>query len=183
MLSPKVRKTFTVLSILLLPAYAPIGLAVSIHLPSAYIEADVGSNLVSVDVRQNETPTAGPIISRMAGFVWEADFGYQFNPYWAVELGFSQYKQSKSHNTVEVTDLVAKGIWPLAERFKPFGKLGMTYLFPEAINGKMLVPYLGVGFAVVINSYSEFTVQATGFAIGPPSLGALLLGFTIYLNP
>src|SRR3990167_431174 len=46
-----------------------------------YLEANVGFNIVSIPI-VSESP-----IAPLAGFVWNADFGYQANRYIAAELG------------------------------------------------------------------------------------------------
>lgn len=78
------------------------------------------------------------------GFAGRAFGGYQFNPNWAVEAGWTQFHNMSLHGSATTSvgttlnaqgtfkanavDLVAKGIMPLRNGFNVFGKLGAALL-------------------------------------------------------
>lgn len=143
----------------------------------AFIEANVGMNIGRLPLRD------APDIESFSGFIWNTEFGYQFNPYIAFEIGFSQYKRSDTQQSADIANAVIIGIWPPGHHLKIFAKGGMSYLFPENVNGKKIVPYFGLGLAVIVNTYMDLTIQVTGVSTnGDAQLGAALLGMTLFFG-
>ncbi|MFZ0219516.1 MAG: outer membrane beta-barrel protein [Candidatus Aquirickettsiella sp.] len=65
--------------------------------------------------------------------------GYQFNPNWAVEMGYLRFANQKANIKSTLTnqsitinqhayDLVGKGIYPISSKFDIYAKAGIAYL-------------------------------------------------------
>lgn len=95
-----------------------------------YLEANVGSSHIS--------NLSLPGSSSSSGIGGNANFGYKFMPYFATEIGYSQYQNTTIKNalgnkaaTVQIYsyDIAAKGIVPIvASGFELFAKLGAQRL-------------------------------------------------------
>lgn len=143
----------------------------------AYMEGNVGFNVGKIPLLHAST------INSFRGFAWNANFGYQFSPYVALEVGFIQYKKSRVQQNADVGDAVIKGIWPTGRRIKLFGKVGINYLFPDNVEGKTVLPCFGAGFSVIVNSYADVVFQVIGVSIhNQTHLGALLVGLTLFFG-
>lgn len=106
------------------------------------------------------------------GFTWNANLGYQFNQYLAVEGGYIHFNGIKVQQAGSATnanlyglDLVVKGILPINDQFNVFAKVGAMRL-----DGKLssttaqsakskIVPVFGVGAAYNINKQVAVDVQ------------------------
>lgn len=136
-----------------------------------YVGAQIGygnvhqnNNLIDSDSK--DTGVAGRLFA-----------GYQFNDYFAAEMGWSKFSNAtaKFSNSVlnvnetiktDAIDLVAKGIYPVTSEVKVYGKLGAAYLmtranvkgsyygyaFNESETQRKVLPTAGVGVSYDINS-------------------------------
>lgn len=103
--------------------------------------------------------------SRLAGRLFG---GYQFNPSFAAELGYTKFSDTKFKNINNIPgskftlkqqaiDLVGKGILPLDNKFSAYGVLGGAYLMADgkaSVDGESakgdenkLFPTFGVGLS------------------------------------
>ena len=76
-----------------------------------------------------------------SGLAGRLAIGYQFNQYWATELGYLQLKKATvaipaigqlipgtETSKQNAIDLVGKGILPVSDKINVYGKLGLAYL-------------------------------------------------------
>lgn len=106
------------------------------------------NNSVYVDVNAGVNTT-------YTGLGLNVNAGYLFNPYFAVEGGFTFAPSSpnwNSGNNYYMVDAAAKGILPLGNVFSLYGKLGIAYNTYASCcggayynNGSSFVPLIGVG--------------------------------------
>jgi hypothetical protein len=121
-----------------------------------------------------------------AGFAWNANVGYQFNPYFAVESGYTAFadvNESGTFNGSPYTatdkyygvDVVFKPIWPLTTHFNLFGKIGAMYFtaLRDMKTGGPLKhcvtqynPEVGIGMSYDFNHYVAVSAQAVGTFYG-----------------
>jgi OOP family OmpA-OmpF porin len=113
-------------------------------LPGYYLGGQIGlgnTHYGSSDV--NSVTSASIDTNNLAGRLFA---GYQFNPNWAFELGYTQFSKTKfskivpgdiSGNIKEYSiDALGKGILPLDNGFGLFGELGAAYVSAKA-NGAL----------------------------------------------
>lgn len=97
-----------------------------------YVNGNVGYGHVDVDISDIDLP--GVKIERNS-FAWSANVGYQFNKYIAVEGGYMMLpyiKVSADGDSIKLHTnagvLVAKGMYPISDKFDVFAKAGIAYL-------------------------------------------------------
>lgn len=119
---------------------------------------------------------SGKVTSKyQGGLAGRLAIGYQFNPNWAVEMGYLQLAKQdanvKSTVSQSITinqhafDLVGKGILPVTAKFNLYAKAGMAYLVTDVkgnlINGESIIkpvakhswaPEVGVGATYNVTS-------------------------------
>jgi len=152
----------------------------------------------SMDVSQNDNSAAGLFVSGNLGYgkvdykksdfstppttfdnsglAWNANVGYQFNQYLAVEGGYTHFAQTKATvNGVSLTSslggfgLNAKGILPINEQFNVFAKAGAIDLnetveakeagASDKVTGSSWTPELGLGASYNVNKNAALTLQ------------------------
>lgn len=122
-----------------------------------------------------------------SGLIWNADLGYQFNPYFAVEAGYTRYANVKasganvftpsltgsSTGKLDAFDLALKGIYPVNAQFDIFGKLGAAWMHyrqtlncgtlpscsPLSVKSDNLTPLLGLGVDYYVTDNLAVTAQ------------------------
>jgi OmpA-OmpF porin, OOP family len=163
-------------SALLLASTIFVAQNVQAEMPGFYADAQLGyanshintTNLVTVN--NGTSPVPLPDLNNLA-LAYRLSFGYQFDPYWAMEFGYRHF----SHTDISVGtnsyianasskssafDLTAKGILPVTSKLNLSAKLGLAYLRPNAQGAVLAIsPYSGTG-----NSYAK-TVEPT-FGLG-----------------
>ena len=97
------------------------------------------------------SPTAQDSITN-TGFAWNGNVGYQFNSYFALESGYTQFADVNANSpiaggTLAVAnkenygiDLLAKGILPINQKFNVFAKAGMMRLHTKQITSRLVFP-------------------------------------------
>src|SRR3990167_109154 len=97
------------------------------------------------------SPTAQDSITN-TGFAWNGNVGYQFNSYFALESGYTQFADVNANSpiaggTLAVMnkdnygiDLLAKGILPINQKFNVFAKAGMMRLHTKQITSRLVFP-------------------------------------------
>ena len=108
----------------------------------------------------------------LRGFTWNADLGYQFNKYAALEAGYTQFHTikvntpaGKVNNTLYGVSLLAKGILPVSEQFDLFAKAGAMDLYAKSTTGSTIsrrariVPAFGLGTSYHVTKNVSFDVQ------------------------
>lgn len=122
-----------------------------------------------------------PVSLKTGGFAWNANVGYQFNRYIAIEGGYTQFADVKAsmNDGVQFSDTLAlgafgvnvKGMLPIAnDRFDLFAKLGaMDMNEEETLAGSGLsrkirvgsswTPDLGIGAAYNVNKHIALSLQ------------------------
>lgn len=149
---------------------------VQAEMPGFYAGAQLGyanthiNTTDLVTVNNGTTPIPLPDLSNLS-FTYRLSFGYQFDPYWAMEFAYrhfdntdisvasNQYTASASSKS-SAFDLTAKRIFPVTSRLDLYAKLGLAYLRPNS-QGYVLTnnPYSGT-----LHSYSN-TLEPT-FGLG-----------------
>lgn len=128
----------------------------------------------------------------LRGFTWNADLGYQFNKYAALETGYTQFHTikvnttaGKVNNTLYGVSLLAKGILPVTEQFDLFAKAGAMDLFSKATTGATtsrrarIVPALGLGTSYHVTKNVSLDVQGiTTMAMKGPHKGSYTMPAT-----
>lgn len=122
-----------------------------------------------------------PVSLKTSGFAWNANVGYQFNRYIAIEGGYTQFADVKASmdDGVPASDTVSlgafglnvKGMLPIAnDRFDLFAKLGAMDMNEENTlagsglskkqhAGSSWTPDLGVGAAYNVNKHIALSLQ------------------------
>jgi len=107
---------------------------------------------------------------------WNANLGYQFNQYAAIEGGYSQFGEGKSSipnvDTMKTNlrgfGFDVKGIMPVSNQFDLFAKAGAVDMHESVtskgaiiskLTGSAWTPELGVGTAYNVNSNVALTLQ------------------------
>lgn len=145
-----------------------VALSISATASAAANGAYVGGQIGLANTNYNHTTMDN---SGLAGRIFG---GYQFNQYFATELGYTQFSHAdyktvhflgntlKGHIAENAVDLVGKGILPLQDGFSLYGKAGAAYLTgeqvltargPDVLNGyakhdvteHRILPTFGVG--------------------------------------
>ncbi len=174
-----------------------------------YITGNAGYGKADV---KSFTLMGAPIgsVSRKSGFTWNAGAGYRFDKYLAVEAGYMQLPEIKGSSPAvgflpkfsyqvhpSAVYLVAKGIYPVNEKFDLFAKGGAAYVVKSKVTvsapgaGKVklgetassshpIVPLVGLGADYYLNSNLAVTVQglATIKAGGFPTTYQGTVGLT-----
>lgn len=113
----------------------------------AYVGGQLGyGNVHQGDFSNSTFPTATAITSNSSsngGLAGRVYGGYQFNPNFAAELGYTRFHNATANQDAnnaastfnasstiktDAFDLVGKGILPLQNGFSVYGKLGVAYL-------------------------------------------------------
>ncbi|MDX1900505.1 MAG: outer membrane beta-barrel protein [Gammaproteobacteria bacterium] len=99
----------------------------------AYLGIQVGNS--NIHAPATTTTTGTPTTASSTGVGERLYFGGQFNRYAAFEMGYTHYANAtynvtlpsgnKPQQRVNVVDLTGKAIWPLAQQFSLFAKLGV----------------------------------------------------------
>lgn len=106
--------------------------------------------------------------ARLSGFAWNASLGYQFNPYIALESGFTGFHEivlSPGQIDTSGVDLLAKVILPFKEKYALFVKGGVMNSFTKTMSGGVttnvsrVVPEVGIGASYYVNSKLALTLQ------------------------
>jgi len=128
--------------------------------------------------------------SKNTGFAWNANLGYQFSPYFAIESGYTQFPDVNESGTLSGVgaytakdkyygiDLLFKGILPVTHSFDLFAKLGAMYFTAQrklqtGAGGLALYkklkrvvtqynPEVGIGASYDITPHVAITVQGIG---------------------
>jgi len=139
---------------------------------------------------------SGLTSSDLRGFSWFMNAGYQFNPYFALEGGYTAFDGIKIlsfndgpiDNDVYGLSLLGKIMWPIRRHFNIFTKLGMMRLYLRTSSAgygarsfaytNKTVPEFGLGMSYWINdnlalSLQGITTLAAKSAI-PATYGAYL---------
>lgn len=150
----------------------PAGFIVSGNLGYAKQDAKVVAPLTAKDLR---------------GFAWNANAGYQFNQYLAVEAGYTRFSDVKAalgSNKFDAQlygiDLLAKAIYPINEQFNVFAKAGAMDMYQKGVfNGvtvtkrSRIVPEFGVGTSYNVTPHVALTLQGiTTLAMKGPQNGS-----------
>lgn len=145
--------------------------------PGVYVEGQVGYAHTGKHFVK-PFPSSGKVSSKyQGGLAGRLAVGYQFNPNWAVEMGYLQLAQQKANvksNIVKQSvtlnqhafDVVGKGILPINSKFGIYAKAGMAYLANDlkgnVVNGQSIVaplakhswaPEAGLGLTYNINTH------------------------------
>jgi OmpA-OmpF porin, OOP family len=116
--------------------------------PGAYVTGQLGyanthmGNKTEIDTAAFQPTDANVTNLSNNGLAGRLAIGYQFNPNFALEMGYLQLGSKKVKGTGAVAlagvdtlklsqnaiDLAAKGILPIASNFNVYGKLGVAYL-------------------------------------------------------
>lgn len=84
---------------------------------------------------------------------WKLYGGYQFNPTWGVELGYTDLRRFRGSD-IGSWSLAGTGKLPLSERWSLLGKLGAAWnrpKFPGSSNHTDLLAGIGVGYSMTKN--------------------------------
>jgi opacity protein-like surface antigen len=100
-----------------------------------YVEGNVGGTFIP---RSQEAP-AGVVIGSAHGVGYNADIGYKFNSYLAIEIGFTNYSYTPVYTTV--TDPVDQDLVNPNEIYK----VGNMRNFAYNIAGKLILPIYTTG--------------------------------------
>jgi len=137
-----------------------------------YVDINVGTTIYHENV-------FGDIGGR-AGFSWNLNVGYQFIPYFAAEVGITQYL-FEGVAAVHGIDVAAKGILPIGDRFALFAKLGVIdYLGPFGIS--LTAPYVGLGMSYAVTPKLDVTVQAQGGVRSYAQFGNVTAGLSYHFG-
>jgi OmpA-OmpF porin, OOP family len=128
------------------------------------------------------TAGTGASSSVLRGFAWNGNLGYQFNPYVAIESGYTHFHDINfgpgKIDTYGV-DLLAKGIYPINSQFNVFAKAGAMDIFSKALINNTTVarvsrvtPEFGIGTSYNMTHNLALTVQGiTTLAMKGPHAG------------
>ena len=126
--------------------------------------------------------------SALNGFAWNANLGYQFNPYVAIESGYTHFNDinvGPAKIDTYGVDLLAKGIYPINSQFNVFAKAGAMDIFSKAVNGNVtarrarVTPEFGVGTSYNMTHNLALTVQGiTTLAMKGPHAGTFTMPAT-----
>lgn len=144
------------------------------------------------------------------GFAWNANAGYQFNQYVAVEGGYTRFADTKATFTGLGTNTISlyglgmdvKGILPVSSQFDLFAKVGAMRLSEKQtvqegsatakLTGNAWTPTLGLGTAFNVNSNVALTLQdaytfktdfkKSGVKVNMPATNAILAGVSYKFN-
>lgn len=105
---------------------------------AGYANNHLGNHLTKL-YRDDNGPSSFKIGN--AGLAGRLAIGYQFNPYFATELGYLRLANQKGKDDgstgdyigtetlkQQAIDVAAKGILPINDKFNVYGKLGVAYL-------------------------------------------------------
>lgn len=149
---------------------------VQAEMPGFYAGAQLGyanshiNTTHLVTVNNGTSPVPLPNLNNLA-LAYRLSFGYQFDQYWAMELGYRHFSNTdvsvgtnnyfaSASSKSSAFDLTAKGILPVTAKLNLYGKLGIAYLRPNAQGAVLAIsPYSGT-----MNSYAK-TLEPT-FGLG-----------------
>lgn len=158
----------------LLVASASISSAFALtHESGAYADLNAGVLYASVSF-------LGYNYSAFGSAGLNTNLGYQFNRYFATELGYTAY--GIDHDLLNNIDIAAKVIIPVVEGQHPislFGKIGPSYVFAGGHGGTGAL-YTGLGAAYQMTDKLDLTAQAQGITQGFFSLGLVSLGVSYH---
>jgi OmpA-OmpF porin, OOP family len=122
--------------------------------PGVYVEGQVGYAHTGKHFVK-PFPSSRKVSSKyQGGLAGRLAIGYQFNPNWAVEMGYLQLAEQKANVKSNIAkqsvtlnqhafDVVGKGILPINSRFDIYAKAGMAYLVnnlkSDGVNGPSIV--------------------------------------------
>lgn len=163
----------------LLLASSIFSITSSVHaeMPGFYAGAQLGyanshihtSNLVTVNNGMSPVPL--PDLNNLA-LAYRLSFGYQFDPYWAMEFGYRHFSNTdisvstnnylaNASSKSSAFDLTAKGILPVTSKLNLYAKLGIAYLRPNTQGAVLTIsPYSGTG-----NSYAKTLEPTLGLGV------------------
>ncbi|OGT35683.1 MAG: hypothetical protein A3F11_07190 [Gammaproteobacteria bacterium RIFCSPHIGHO2_12_FULL_37_14] len=136
-------------------------------------------------------PTTAPISQDSitnTGFAWNGNVGYQFNSYFALESGYTQFADVLANSPIPGIssgmlavenkdnygiDLLAKGILPINQKFNVFAKAGVMRLHTTQVTSRLgvfpdssttlasvrYVPEFGVGASYNLTHNVALTLQ------------------------
>jgi hypothetical protein len=122
--------------------------------------------------------TFGIPSSHLSGFAWNANLGYQFNRYVALESGYTRFHDISVPGgkiTTQGVDLLAKGILPINSQFNVFAKAGAMDVFtsfPGSVKRSRITPEFGIGTGYNVTRNVALTLQGiTTLAMKGPHAG------------
>ncbi|OGT33968.1 MAG: hypothetical protein A3C44_07915 [Gammaproteobacteria bacterium RIFCSPHIGHO2_02_FULL_39_13] len=137
-----------------------------------YVAGDLGYGTVNA---VNSDYPVQPTSIKTGGFAWDANAGYQFNRYLAIEAGYISFGQAKANygTTGTLTSALAgfdadvKGILPISNQFDLFAKAGAVDMHeslsgePQAnkANGSAWTPMFGLGTSYNVNHNVALNLQ------------------------
>ncbi|WP_367607432.1 porin family protein [Legionella sp. W05-934-2] len=154
--------------------FSASGFAINQDLLGIYIEGNIGYSYIKEKVINSGNDNND-------GVGWNVNGGYQFDPNWAVEAGFTQHTDetfggglrpptgSENH----VIDAVIKGIYPLVNSVHLFAKIGPAWVHHTLNNAGIVTGthtrvalYGGVGGDTALTRNLLLTVQVNGSSKG-----------------
>lgn len=142
------------------------------HNSGNYIEGNVGTLYATVSFWGDTYTQFGSVGANV-------NLGHQFMPYFATEVGYTNYGAS----SLNMVDLAAKLILPFnvnGNDFSVFAKAGPAYGFSPDDSG--FIPFAGIGAGYSVNQNLDVTLQAQGVSEGFFSLGLLSAGLTYHFG-
>jgi OOP family OmpA-OmpF porin len=135
------KKFSCVLGVIVTVFLGYVGMANAAQDKGGYADLDLGVS--TIDVSPGTVGADSGDESNSTNFAWRADVGYQFNPNFAVELGYTDWGQADLKNLNDVSgangnvtqrsaDFLGKLIFPLNSAFDLFVKGGASYVKSEA---------------------------------------------------
>lgn len=120
--------------------------------------------------------------SKLHGFAWNGNLGYQFNRFVAVEAGYTHFNNIHSVDgklTTHGLDLLAKAILPINSQFDVFAKAGAMDVFTkfaptgyDAVKFSRVTPEFGIGTGYNVTKNVALTLQGiTTLAMKGPHAG------------
>lgn len=137
--------------------------------------------------KQNAKVVSPLTAKDLRGFAWNANAGYQFNQYLALEAGYTRFSDVKAavgSNKFDAklygVDVLAKAIYPINDQFNVFAKAGAMDMFQKTsadgvttVNRSRIVPEFGVGTSYNVTSNVALTLQGiTTLAMKGPKNGS-----------
>lgn len=145
----------------------------------------INAGYATVHPKFNNTNITNP---NNSGFAWNANLGYQFSQYFAIESGYTQFANVNesgtffnlpytAKNKYYGIDLLLKGILPVTQNFNLFAKLGVMYFSAQrtlqSFTGHPLIgflnqtttqynPEVGVGASYDVTQHIAITAQGIG---------------------